>query len=138
MMPVDDGNTSAASRSRSRAVSEQTLLQSRMPAWPVAQFAFPEFTITACIRSSLFARAERPTWTGAAVTRLRVNSAAAEVLGSATINARSSLPLALMPAFTAENLNPLGRNTGPGGIIPAVSPESLQAPVGSQTGALRL
>src|SRR3954471_1360666 len=138
MMPVDDGNTSAASRFRSRAVSEHTLLQFRMPAWPVAQFAFPEFTIAACTRPLLFARAERPTPTGAAVTRLRVNSAAAEVLGSAIMSARSGFPLALIPAFTDANLNPLGRKTGSGRIIPAVSPESLQAPVGSQTWALRL
>src|SRR5438270_10798598 len=138
MMPVDDGKTSAASRFRSRAVSEQTLLQFRMPTWPVAQFAFPEFTITACTRPLLFARAERPISTGAAVIRFRVNSAAAEVLGSAIMSARSGFPLALMPAFTAENLNPLGRNTGSAGIIPAVSPKSLQAQVGSQTGALRL
>src|SRR5437764_7115661 len=49
MTPVDEGNTSEARALRSRAAAEHTDSQARIPAGPVAQFAFPEFTITARI-----------------------------------------------------------------------------------------
>src|SRR3954471_3736759 len=132
IMPVDEGNTSAGLIFRRLAVSAQIFLQSRSPDVPVAQFAFPEFTTTARTRPLLFAIDVRPTWTGAAVIRLRVNSAAADVFDSAITNARSSFPLALMLAFAAENLNPLGITTGPGWIILAVSPGNSRARVGSR------
>src|SRR6266404_2472835 len=102
-------------------------LQSRTPAAPVAQFAFPEFTMTARTRPPVRASAARPTSTGAATTRFFVNSAAATVRASARINARSALPLALIPAVTAENLNPLGRKIGLDPLIPGASPASLPA-----------
>src|SRR5581483_4323286 len=120
MIPVDDGNTSAARKFPRRAASAQIILQFLMPAAPVAQFAFPEFTITAPTRPLLFASDPRPTSTGAATTRFFVNTAAAVAGVSARINPRSGLPLDLMPAAAAANLNPLGRKIGPDGIMRAV------------------
>ena len=138
MIPVEDGKTSTGLRFKRLAVSAHTFQQSRIPRRPVAQLAFPEFTITARTRLLLFACDTRPTSTGAATIKFLVNNAAAVVFGSATISAKSGFPLALMPALTAENLNPFGRKTGPGWIIPAVSPESSRAQEGSRTVAIRL
>src|SRR5258708_37818198 len=50
IMPVEEGNTSYGLALSNWAVSEQIRLQSRTPAAPVAQFAVPEFTITARTR----------------------------------------------------------------------------------------
>src|SRR5437764_11810642 len=50
MTPVDEGNTPEARAFRSPAACAQTDLQARIPASPVAQFAFPEFTMTARMR----------------------------------------------------------------------------------------
>jgi hypothetical protein len=80
-----------------------------MPGRPVAQFALPEFTITARIRPRLAVKDLRPTSIGAATTLLLVNNAAAVVPGEATTRARSGRPLALRPAHAAEKLNPAGR-----------------------------
>src|SRR6185369_303645 len=67
--------------------------------------------------------------------RFFVNTAAARVLDPAKMAAKSGLPLALMPALTAENLKPLGRNIGSlaFAVILAVSPESWRVLEGSQT-----
>src|SRR5271155_184139 len=80
-----------------------------MPARPVAQLAFPEFTITARTRPPVESNDARPTSTGAATTRFVVNNAAALAPAEASARARSGRPLALMPAATAENANPRGK-----------------------------
>src|SRR5436190_23238841 len=49
IIPVDDGITSDARIFSRRAVWAHTDLQSRTPAFPVAQFALPELTRTARI-----------------------------------------------------------------------------------------
>jgi hypothetical protein len=77
----------------------------------VAQFALPEFTITARMRPRLSANEARPTTSGAATTRFFVNMAAAVVPWQAWTRARSERPLALMPAQEAEKLKPAGRQT---------------------------
>ena len=117
IIPVDEGNTSQGLTLNRRAASAQTILQAPIPSEPVAQFALPEFTITARTRPRLLVSEARPTSTGAATTRFFVNSAAAVVRRSATISARSGFPLALIAAAIAENLNPWGRKIGPDPLI---------------------
>jgi hypothetical protein len=68
------------------------------PALPVAQFALPEFTITARTFPCAALKCFRPISTGAAITRYYVNIAAAAVPGAASTSARSNLPLDLIPA----------------------------------------
>src|SRR5580693_1090444 len=82
-----------------------------MPARPVAQLAFPEFTRTARTRQREESRLARPTSTGAATTRFCVNKAAAVAPLAASARAKSGLPLALIPAATAEKEKPSGRRT---------------------------
>src|SRR5207248_8162649 len=93
-------------------ISPQTCRHARKPAGPVAQFAFPELTITARTEPLLAGKELRPTCTGAAVTWLVVNTAAAVVLTQHSTRARSGRPLGLMPAATEENANPCGRGNG--------------------------
>src|SRR5271165_203987 len=104
MIPVDDGKISADLPPSRCAAWLQVSRQARRPGCPVAQLALPELTRTARTRPLLFARAARPTSTGAATIRFLVKRAAAVARGSARISARSGLPLALIPAVTAENL----------------------------------
>src|SRR5438552_12466934 len=104
MIPVEEGNTSEARTLSRRAAWAHRDLQSRMPAFPVAQLAFPELTRTARTRPRVLANAARPTSTGAATTRFCVNRAAPRVSAPARISAMSGLPLALIPAAKAENL----------------------------------
>src|SRR5581483_451783 len=134
IIPVEEGNTSLGRSFSSRAASAQMLLQFRIPAPPVAQFALPEFTMTAPTRPLLFAIAVRPTSTGAATTRFLVNRADAAAVGSARIKPTSGFPLDLMPAVAAENLNPLGRKIGPDSIMRATSQGSWPVREGLQTG----
>src|ERR1700690_25519 len=138
MMRVDGANTSAGWPPSRRAVAVQVWRQARRPGCPVAQLALPEFTRTARTRPLLFASAARPTSTGAATMRFLVNRAAAVARGSARISARSGLPLALIPAVTAENLKPFGRKIGPDAFIRGASPGSLPVPEGWRSAATRL
>ena len=108
IMPVEDGNTSAAGTPRIFATSRQTRSQAKMPARPVAQFALPEFTITARRRPPVAASAARPTSTGAATTRLLVKSAAAATRRIST-SARSGRPLSFIPVASAEKEKPRGQ-----------------------------
>src|ERR1700678_3921670 len=80
-----------------------------MPARPVAQLAFPEFTMTARTRPPAESNDARPTSTGAAMTRFFVNKAAALAPLVASASARSGRPLTLMPAARAANENPKGK-----------------------------
>src|SRR5215472_7984867 len=138
MIPVEDGNTSAALTLSGLAIAAQTARQARTPAGPVAQFAFPEFTITARSRPPALLKAARPTIRGAATMRLGVNRAAALVPGSARIKPRSGLPLAFMPALAAENLKPCGRKIGRSEIILAASPANSRVPATRRTEAAQL
>ena len=79
MMPVDEGKTSAVGTPSNSPSSRQTRWQAFIPDGPVAQFALPEFTITARTRPRLAANEVRPTTRGAATTRFFVNMAAAVV-----------------------------------------------------------
>src|SRR5215469_4138962 len=128
MMPVEEGNTSEGGILSKRAASAHTRLEARIPSGPVAQFAFPEFTRTARARPPLVASALRPISTGAATIRFLVNRAAAVVPGPAEISPRSGFWLALMPAATAEYLNPRGRKIGSDELMRAVLPASLPPP----------
>src|SRR5258708_24383008 len=133
MMAVEDGKTSVAGTPNSFPTSLQTCSQALMPARPVAQLAFREFTRRARTRPPLESSDARPTSTGAATTRFFVNNAAAvpppgtaELRSAWTLRlrsgraradtrpqtstrARSGRPLTLMPAATAEKANPRGR-----------------------------
>src|SRR5450432_2848864 len=138
IMPVDEGKISAGLPPSRRAFAVQVWRQARRPGCPVAQLALPEFTRTARTRPLLFASAARPTSTGAATMRFLVNRAAAVARGSARISARSGLPLALIPAVTAENLKPFGRKIGPDAFISGASPENSQVRAGWRSAAVRL
>src|SRR6202158_2078640 len=119
-----------------------------MPARPVAQLAFPEFTTTARTRPPVESNPARPTSTGEATPRFFVNNtaalappAAAELRSAWTLrlrsgqaregarphtstSARSGRPLTLMPAATAEKENPRGKRIFSGERRSAVMPES--------------
>src|SRR5271155_1524224 len=117
-----------------------------MPGRPVAQFAFPEFTMTARIRPPVLSNDARPTSIGAATMRFFVNNAAAAAPPTAaelcsagqvrapaptrpeplacedarphtSTRARSGLPLTLIPAATAEKENPPGKRTFSGELL---------------------
>src|SRR5450631_891849 len=109
-----------------------------MPARPVAQLAFPEFTTTARMRPPVESNDARPTSTGAATTRFCVNSAAAVAPPAASTSARSGRPLTLIPAATAEKENPMGKRIFSGERRSEVMPESstsFWAAAGLQTWA---
>ena len=72
--PVERTSTSSASRSSSRPASAAVASASSSPRSPVAAFATPELTTTAC--GSATSRCAFETTTGAAWTRLTVNIAA--------------------------------------------------------------
>ena len=74
------------------------------PAAPVQALAHPLLTRKA--RALPWATRSAETTTGAARTRLVVNTAAAGTASSATARARSGLPFDLMPAQTPEKANP--------------------------------
>src|ERR1700682_1575538 len=111
-----------------------------MPARPVAQLAFPEFTTTARMRPPVASNEARPTSTGAATTRFFVNNAAAVALPATaelrsawtgegarphtSTSARSGRPLTLIPAATAEKENPRGKRIFSGERRSEVMPES--------------
>src|SRR5208337_2218594 len=96
-----------------------------MPARPVAQLAFPEFTTMARTRPLVASNDARPTSTGAATTRFFVNNAAALAPLAASTSARSGRPLTLIPAATAEKQNPWGKRIFSGERRSDVMPESL-------------
>ena len=106
MIPVEDGNTRCGLTWICFATPMHTLLAAFSPCFPVAQLALPAFTISARISPCPRRRCSRPTVTGAATIWLRVNMAAAEAPSGARANAKSGLPLALMPAVQAEKRNP--------------------------------
>src|SRR5690606_22277863 len=112
MRPVEHTPTSPAETSRpwawrAAATCSAVLCASWKPAAPVAAFAPPELRTTASRRPS--AIAWRLQMTGAATTRLDVNTPAAVNWGpSLTTSATSGLPEALRPAVTPAATNPWG------------------------------
>lgn len=141
MMPVEEGKISSAETPNSFPASRQTRSQARMPEGPVAQFAFPEFTMTARTRPPVESNDALPTSMGAATTRFFVNNAAAAAPPATSeprsnwrprlrsgrtrdgahphtsTSARSGRPLALMPAATAEKENPSGKRILSGELL---------------------
>src|SRR5260370_40295539 len=102
IIPVEDGKTCRPGTPKASPTAAQICRQAIWPAFPVAQLALPELTSRARMRPRDRARWSRPTWIGAAATRLVGNRAAADVPEAAVARARAGLPLALMPAVAAE------------------------------------
>ena len=113
MTPVDATRTCSAGQWTSRAVSAAMSRAACMPSSPVHAFAQPLLTMTARAMPPERARCSRDTTTGAASARLVVNTAAACAGPSQTSSARSSPPLALMPALTPAARKPRGVVTPP-------------------------
>ena len=106
--PVEQTSTSWAATSSRSARCSAVRWVSAKPSGPVHAFAPPEFRTTARARPS--ETAWRDQRTGAAWTRLRVNTAAAVSRGpSLRMRERSSLPVALMPAARPTARKPRGR-----------------------------
>src|SRR6266536_4547311 len=138
IMPVDDGKTSEGLVFSKCANSEQINLQARNPDGPVAQFAFPELTMTARTRPFVLPSEARSTSTGAATMRFFVNRAAAVARDSVTISARSGFLLDFIPAAMAEKVKPLGRKIGPEPLISGASPENSQVQAGWRISVVHL
>ena len=113
MTPVEATSTCSAGQPTRRAVSAAMSRATCMPASPVQAFAQPLLTMTARAGPPDRARCSRETTTGAACARLVVKTAAAVAGVSETSSARSSAPLALMPALTPAARNPRGVVTPP-------------------------
>ena len=110
MRPVEQTTTSPAETPRTSPTFSAVRWVSRKPGEPVQALAPPELRITASTRPSLTTC--RLQVTGAASTRLLVNTAAAWWSGpSLTTRARSDRPLALSPAVTPAARKPWGRLT---------------------------
>ena len=108
--PVEQTATSPASIPSAAAVAPAMAWASVRPGCPVQALAPPEFRTTA--RSCPLATASRDHLTGAATTRLRVNTPAAANRGPRlATTARSRRPLALMPDATPAAANPWGAVT---------------------------
>ena len=132
MIPVDDGMMNCGAASSAAPSAAQLCSATANPGAPVAQLALPALTSTARTRPLFLRRCARPTSTGAATTRLRVNMAAALAPSGASASATSLRPLALMPALVADQRNPRGRNTGSSGpcrFISRVSPAAAPGAV---------
>src|SRR5580700_11308773 len=111
--PVEQTKISSGAQLSARAAAAAVARDAAMPASPVAQFAFPEFTIMPRMRPRLCRRLARERTTGAAWIRFWVNTAAVAARESLTIRPRSS-PDFLSPQARAENENPLGRSRSVG------------------------
>ena len=105
--PVEQTKTSVAEAPSASAVFSAVVCVFWKPCGPVQALAPPEFRMTASTRPSLMT--SRDQCTGAAATRLEVNTAAAAFPGpSLTTRARSGLPEVLRPAVTPAARNPWG------------------------------
>src|SRR6202044_3134221 len=111
IIPVDEGKISSNTHPNASATATQLLWQASIPGSPVAQLALPAFTITALTLPPVAARCLPPPVMGAATTWLLVYITPASAGVSQADNARSGLPLALMPARTADQRNPSGRGS---------------------------
>ena len=113
MTPVEATSTCSAGQSTRRAVSNAMSRATWSPSSPVHAFAQPLLTMTARAAPPERARCSRDTTTGAAIARLVVKTAAACAGTSDTSSARSSPPLALMPALVPTARKPRGAVTPP-------------------------
>ena len=94
IMPVDEGKTSSALQWKTSAAALHVACAALRPACPAAQLALPAFTATTRTLPPVALKCSLSTISGAAVTRLAVNAAAALAGSSATISAKSVRPLA--------------------------------------------
>ena len=104
--PVWHTSTSVGAHPSDSAVSVHMRSASDRPTTPVAALALPELSTTAAARRS--PRCVRDTWTGAAATRLPVNTPAA-VTGARSAVAiidRSGAPAGVMPRARPPASNP--------------------------------
>ncbi len=106
MTPVEATRTSVRSAPSASAVSATMRRASARPPGPVQALALPLLTTTARTRPLPRRSIARDTRTGAAATRLRVNTAAALAGCWHAIIARSGAPLALIPARMAPLRKP--------------------------------
>ena len=108
MRPVEHTSTSVVAQPTASAVSSHMRSASARPCSPVAALALPELSTTAAARPS--ARWRRLICTGAAATRLVVNTPAAATGARSTVAtiARSGAPDALMPQASPPASNPVG------------------------------
>jgi hypothetical protein len=104
--PVDATSTSRAVTPRAPAVDVAIARAAARPAGPVQALALPALTITARVLPRLARRCSAETKTGAALTRLPVNTAATVAGASAAISPTSLPPFFLMPAATPAKRNP--------------------------------
>ena len=88
------------------AASSDMRAASSSPWRPVQALALPALTTTPRIFPRLRRRRLADSRTGAALTRLLVNTAAVETSSSATIRPTSSPPFFLIPAATPAKRNP--------------------------------
>jgi hypothetical protein len=109
MTPVERTTTSSVASPSSPAVCTAVATASSSPARPVAAFATPALTTTAC--GSAASRWRRETTTGAAWTRFRVHSAQPTAGVSERTRATSGFPDGLIPADTPEAAKPLASVT---------------------------
>ena len=114
MTPVDATSTCSSGQPTSRAVSLAMSRAACSPSSPVQALAQPLLTTMARAAPPERTRCSRETTTGAAGARLVVKTAAACAGASETSSARSSPPLALMPALTPAARKPRGAVTPPG------------------------
>jgi hypothetical protein len=106
--PVERTRTSSVSNPSREAASSAVRSAFSIPGAPVAAFATPELTTTAC--GSAQPRCRRETMTGAAWTRLVVQTAAPTAGTSDRVIARSSAERRI-PARTPLATNPLAAVT---------------------------
>ena len=104
MIPVDDAATSSGAIPSEAAAMAQAACASACPWSPVQAFALPLFTTSACRRPRRIR--SRPSRTGAAQNRLRVNTAPAAAGCSASRTAQSGAPLFLIPQATPPKRKP--------------------------------
>ena len=90
MTPVEEGKTSSGLQPKVSAAALQVARAASMPAWPAAQLALPALMATTRTLPPVARRCSASMSSGAALTRLPVNAAAADAGASATIRAKSS------------------------------------------------
>ena len=108
MIPVEEGNTSSARQPNRSAAAAQVARAALRPASPAAQLALPALMATTRTCPPVAFKCSLSIISGAAITRLEVNAAAALAGASATIIAKSVRPLAFSPALVAPKRKPKG------------------------------
>lgn len=106
--PVEQTRICVARQPIARAAAVAVCREAASPALPVAQFAFPEFTITARIREAERRMCSCETSTGAAFTQFVVNTQAA-VAGASLTRKPTSNPDFFNPQAVAEKVKARGK-----------------------------